>query len=184
MLCPDKVTTDEWLEAHRTAHARRPALEHHDHVRRRRAAGVTGPATWCRTRDLQQETGGFTEFVPLPFVHMAAPDLPAAASPAGARPSGRRCSCTPWPASPTAGCIDNIQVSWVKMGADGARQAPAGRRQRPRRHPHGREHLAGPPAPATASAWTEDDFRPIVEPLGRPLDQRTTLYEPVAARRL
>ena len=44
------------------------------------------------------------------------------------------------PGSPTTGCIDNIQASWVKLGQDGARQLLAGRRQRPRRHPDGREH--------------------------------------------
>ena len=42
ILCPDKIDTGEWLEAHRIAHSRRPALERHDHVRRRRVAGVLG----------------------------------------------------------------------------------------------------------------------------------------------
>ena len=72
MLCPDKINSDQWLEVHRAAHAVGLALEHHHHVRRRR-----GPDSWAthllRTRELQRETGGFTEFVPLPFVHMATP---------------------------------------------------------------------------------------------------------------
>ena len=37
VICPDKVTTDQWLEVHDTAHRRRPALEQHDHVRARRS---------------------------------------------------------------------------------------------------------------------------------------------------
>ena len=71
-LCPDKIGTARWLEVMRTAHA----------------AGLRSTATimfghidryehWARhllrIRRLQQETGGFTEMVPLPFVHMEAP---------------------------------------------------------------------------------------------------------------
>ena len=44
VLCPDKIDTEEWLEAHRTAHSGRPALQHHDHVRLGRAPGALGPA--------------------------------------------------------------------------------------------------------------------------------------------
>ena len=55
---------------------------------------VEQPRHWARhlvrTRALQKETGGFTEFVPLPFVHMASPDLPPEKGPARARPSARR----------------------------------------------------------------------------------------------
>ena len=72
VICPDKVNTDEWLEAHRTAHAvglrsnvtiMFGTVERPVHVARH----------LVRTRALQKETGGFTEFVPLPFVHMATP---------------------------------------------------------------------------------------------------------------
>ena len=52
---------------------RRPALERDDHVRPRRAARAAGRATCSRAREQQQRSGGFTEFVPLPFVHMEAP---------------------------------------------------------------------------------------------------------------
>ena len=94
-----------------------------------------------RTRALQKETGGFTEFVPLPFVHMATPIFLQRRARPG--PTFReallihavgRIAYRGW--------IDNIQVSWVKMGVDGARQALPVGRQRPRRHAHGREHLA------------------------------------------
>src|SRR3546814_2825146 len=72
IICPDKVNTAEWLEVMRTAHAvglRSTATIMFGHVDRY--------ANWARhllaIRDLQAETGGFTEFVPLPFVHMEAP---------------------------------------------------------------------------------------------------------------
>jgi FO synthase len=72
ILCPDKITTDEWLECHRVAHAvglRSNVTIMFGAVER----PARGPATCVRTRALQSETGGFTEFVALPFVHMAAP---------------------------------------------------------------------------------------------------------------
>ncbi|MCA1691612.1 MAG: 7,8-didemethyl-8-hydroxy-5-deazariboflavin synthase CofG, partial [Actinobacteria bacterium] len=72
LICPDKITTDEWLEAHRTAHL--VGLRSNVTIM---FGSVEQPVHWARhlvrTRDLQAETGGFTEFVPLPFVHMAAP---------------------------------------------------------------------------------------------------------------
>src|SRR5688500_9949227 len=72
VICPDKVNTEEWLEAHRLAHGvglrsnvtiMFGTVERPEHVARH----------LLRTRDLQKETGGFTEFVGLPFVHMATP---------------------------------------------------------------------------------------------------------------
>jgi FO synthase len=72
VLCPDKITTSQWCEVMRTAHEvgfRSTATIMFGHVER--------PESWARhllvVRDLQEETGGFTEFVPLPFVHMEAP---------------------------------------------------------------------------------------------------------------
>src|SRR5450755_506382 len=72
VICSDKVNTEEWLEAHRCAHQvglrsnvtiMMGTVERPIHVARH----------LVRTRDLQKETGGFTEFVPLPFVRMATP---------------------------------------------------------------------------------------------------------------
>src|SRR5437763_8866873 len=72
VICRDKVTTDEWLEAHRTAHG--IGLRSNITIM---FGTIERPLHWARhlvrTRALQRETGGFTEFVPLPFVHMAAP---------------------------------------------------------------------------------------------------------------
>ena len=52
---------------------RRAALERDDHVRARRAAASTGRGTCCGRASSSERSGGFTEFVPLPFVHMEAP---------------------------------------------------------------------------------------------------------------
>src|SRR5204862_3874766 len=71
-LCPDKINTEEWLFAHRTAHSL--GLRSNITIM---FGSIEHPVHWARhmvrTRDLQKNTGGLTEFVPLPFVHMAAP---------------------------------------------------------------------------------------------------------------
>ncbi len=107
---------------------------------------VDGPANWARhlmvLRDVQAETGGFTEFVPLPFVHMGAPLFlqgrsrrgPTFAETVKMHAVGRIA---------LHGYIDNVQVSWVKLGEEGAKVCLQCRLQRPRRHAHEREHLTG-----------------------------------------
>ena len=73
VICPDKVSTDAVARGARGRAPRRPALERDDHVRPRRARPSTGRGTCCARASSRQRTGGFTEFVPLPFVHMEAP---------------------------------------------------------------------------------------------------------------
>src|SRR5438874_4005322 len=72
VICPDKVTTDQWLEVHETAH--RLGLRSNNTIM---FGHVDGPVSWARhllrAREQQRRSGGFTEFVPLPFVHMEAP---------------------------------------------------------------------------------------------------------------
>jgi FO synthase len=72
VICPDKVNTAQWLEVHDTAH--RIGLRSTTTIM---FGHVDGPMHWARhllrLRDQQQRTGGFTEFVPLPFVHVEAP---------------------------------------------------------------------------------------------------------------
>ena len=121
VICPDKVNTEEWLEAHRLAHSvglRSNITIMAGHVER----PIHVARHLVRTRDLQKETGGFTEFVPLPFVHMASPIYLQQKSRRG--PTMRevllvhavgRIAYRGW--------IDNIQVSWPKCGIDGAREA-------------------------------------------------------------
>jgi FO synthase len=176
VLCPDKVSTDEWLHVHETAH--RVGLKSNVTIM---AGSVERPVHWARhlvrTRELQARTGGFTEFVPLPFVHMAAPIY--------LRRKARR--------GPTFretlllhavgriayhGSIDNIQASWVKIGVAGVRQLLLA----------GVNDLGGTlmdenisrAAGAThGQKMSEDSFRALVEPLGRRVQQRTTAYATV-----
>ena len=127
-----------------------------------------------RTRALQKETGGFTEFVPLPFVHMATPIYLTGRARRG--PTFREVLLMHAVGRIAyAGAIDNIQISWVKTGVGGARQALQA----------GCNDLGGTlmdeniSRAAGASHGQEADdvmFGAIVEPLGRPLVQRTTLY--------
>ena len=73
-------------------------------------------------RDLQAATGGFTEFVPLPFVHMEAPLWRKGLARSG--PTHRESILMHAVARLALhGQISNIQASWVKLGADGAGQA-------------------------------------------------------------
>jgi FO synthase len=119
ILCPDKVSTDQWLEIMRAAHGvglRSTATIMFGHVDR--------PVHWARhllrVRNLQKDTGGFTELVPLPFVAAEAPI--ALKGQARMGPTFResvlmhaigRLALHPH--------ISNIQTSWVKMGIEGAR---------------------------------------------------------------
>ena len=117
VLCPDKINTEQWLEVMRTAHElgfRTTATIMFGHVER--------PEHWARhlirVRDLQKQTGGFSEFVPLPFVHMEAPLYLQGRARRG--PTFResilvhavaRLALHPH--------LTNIQASWVKLGHAG-----------------------------------------------------------------
>ena len=89
---------------------------------------VERPVHWARhllrAREQQAQTGGFTEFVPLPFVHMEAPIyLHGRARPG---PTFREAILMHAVARLTLHPhITNIQASWVKLGTDGARIALA-----------------------------------------------------------
>ncbi|HZI38516.1 MAG TPA: 5-amino-6-(D-ribitylamino)uracil--L-tyrosine 4-hydroxyphenyl transferase CofH, partial [Acidimicrobiia bacterium] len=117
VICPDKITTDEWLEVHRTAH--RVGLRSNITIM---FGTIEGPRHWARhllrTRALQRETGGFTEFVPLPFVHMAAPIYLERKARRG--PTFREALLLHAVGRIVYhGLIDNIQGSWVKLGLPG-----------------------------------------------------------------
>jgi FO synthase len=173
VICPDKITTDEWLDAHRTAHEiglRSNVTIMHGTVER----PVHVARHLVRTRALQHVTGGFTEFVPLPFVHMATPIwLQHRARPG---PTWREVLLVH-----AVGriayhrAIPNVQVSWVKCGVAGAQQVLQA----------GANDLGGTlmdenisRAAGAHHGQELDDaqFGAIVAPLGRPLAQRTTLY--------
>jgi FO synthase len=128
-----------------------------------------------RTRELQKETGGFTEFVPLPFVHMATPIFLKGRSRRG--PTFREAVLMhAVPRLHYATLINNIQVSWVKMGVEGSRRILQA----------GANDLGGTlmdeniSRAAGATHGQEMDvetLRSLVAPLGRPLHQRNTLYQ-------
>jgi FO synthase len=118
IICPDKLDTQDWLAVMRAAHSvglRSTATIMFGHVDRYEH--------WARhlrlVRQLQEETGGFTEFVPLPFVHMESPLWRKGKARSG--PSWRECvlmhAVARLALSPA---IPNIQVSWVKLGPEGA----------------------------------------------------------------
>ena len=174
ILCPDKISTDQWLAVHRAAH----------HVGLRSNitimfGAIETPDSWARhllvTRALQEETGGFTEFVPLPFVHMATPLFLRGRARRG--PTYRETVLMHAVARlHYATLIDNIQVSWVKMGVEGARDI-----LRAGANDVGGtlmdENISRAAGAAHGQEMDVATLEALVEPLGRPLRQRGTLYQ-------
>ncbi|MGI9335006.1 MAG: 5-amino-6-(D-ribitylamino)uracil--L-tyrosine 4-hydroxyphenyl transferase CofH, partial [Gammaproteobacteria bacterium] len=175
VLCPDKINTEQWLQVMEAAHAmglRTTATIMFGHVDK--------PVHWARhllaVRALQARTGGFTEFVPLPFVHMEAPIYLKG----GARKGPTFTEALLMHAVARIALhphIANIQASWVKMGPQGVSRAlSAGVNDlggtlmnetitRAAGAAHGQE--LGPAA-----------LRALINGAGRRLRQRTTLYGP------
>jgi len=116
-ICPDKINTAQWLQVMEAAHTvgfNTTATIMYGHI--------DTPWHWAshllRVRELQQRTGGFTEFVPLPYVHMEAPLYLKGKSRRG--PSYREAILMHAVARLVFhGLISNIQSSWVKMGVEG-----------------------------------------------------------------
>jgi FO synthase len=176
-LCPDKIRTAQWAEVMITAHElgmRSTSTMMFGHI--------DGPDSWANhfevLRDIQRRTGGLTEFVPLPFVHMGAPIY-------------LRRRARPGPTWDEVvlvhavariafdGLIDNIQASWVKLGLDGGLELLGA----------GANDLGGTlmdeliSRSAGASHGTEvtaDDFESAIRSIDRVPRQRTTLYESVS----
>ena len=173
IICPDKIDTQQWLDAHRSAH--RVGLNSNVTMM---FGSVEHPRSWARhlliTRDLQRETGGFTEFVGLPFVHMAAPLYLQHRGRRG--PTFREVVLVHAVARITyRELIPHVQASWVKLGLAGVSQLLQA----------GADDLGGTLMDENISRAagaehgtmaTPEDFRALVEPLGRTLVQRSTLY--------
>jgi 7,8-didemethyl-8-hydroxy-5-deazariboflavin synthase CofH subunit/7,8-didemethyl-8-hydroxy-5-deazariboflavin synthase CofG subunit len=178
ILCPDKITTDEWLECHRIAH--QVGLRSNITIM---FGAVEAPVSWARhllrTRALQAETGGFTEFVGLPFVHMATPLYLQRKARRG--PTFREVLLMHAVARIVyRGLIDNIQFSWVKLGRTAGMQLlQAGCNDLGGTLMD--ENISRAAGASHGQEMTVDDFREMVEPLGRTLRQRTTLYGPIDA---
>jgi 7,8-didemethyl-8-hydroxy-5-deazariboflavin synthase CofH subunit/7,8-didemethyl-8-hydroxy-5-deazariboflavin synthase CofG subunit len=173
LICPDKINSEEWLEAHRTAHS--VGLRSNITIM---FGSVEQPHSWARhivrTRALQRETGGFTEFVPLPFVHMATPIYLQRKARRG--PTFRETLLMHSVARIAYhGDIDNIQVSWVKMGVEGARQVL----QAGANDVGGTlmdENISRAAGASHGQRMGVKELETMVAPLGRPLVQRSTLY--------
>ena len=181
LICPDKINTAQWLQVMEAAHGtgfKTTATIMYGHVE--------GPQHWARhllrVRDLQARTGGFTEFVPLPFVHMEAPMYLKGKARKG--PSFREAILMHAVARLVLHPhITNIQASWVKMGHKGVNAClNAGCNDfggtlmnesisRAAGTTHGQE--TSPQAMAT-----------MIEAAGRRPRQRNTLYEDASAERI
>ena len=174
IICSDKINTEEWLECHRVAH--KAGLRSNITIM---FGSVEHPQSWAkhivRTRDLQKETGGFTEFVGLPFVHMASPIYLQHKSRRG--PTFRETILMHAIARIAyRGLIDNIQVSWTKIGHAGATQLlQAGCNDLGGTLMN--ENISRAAGASHGQEMNEESFRAITSPLGRKLRQRSTLYE-------
>ena len=180
VIAPDKIMTQQWLDVVAAAHRlglRTTATIMYGHVER--------PDSWARhllrLRDLQAETGGFTEFVPLPFVHMEAPMYLRGLARKG--PSFREAvlmhAVSRLVLHPL---IPNIQTSWVKMGPEGVAACLQA----------GANDLGGTLMNESISraAGTEhgQEFPPeamegLIRGIGRAPAQRSTLYGPIGNER-
>ena len=180
IICPDKINTAQWLDVQRAAHKlglRTTSTIMYGHVER--------SLSWARhllaLRDLQAETGGFTEFVPLPFVHMEAPMYRQGRARRG--PTFREAVIMHAVARLVLHpAITNIQTSWVKMGPAGAAICLQS----------GANDLGGTLMNESISraAGTQhgQEFPPaameqLIRSIGREPRQRDTLYRPVPDER-
>ena len=173
VLCPDKVTTDEWLMVHETAH--NLGLRSNVTIM---FGSVEQPEHWIShilaTRELQDRTGGFTEFIPLPFVHMASPVYLKRRARRG--PTWREVVLMHAVGRIAYhGSIPNVQASWVKLGVPGVLQLLQGGVN----DVGGTlmdENISRAAGAAHGQGLDAEDLRRQIEGLGRRLVQRTTLY--------
>ncbi|HYM33120.1 MAG TPA: 5-amino-6-(D-ribitylamino)uracil--L-tyrosine 4-hydroxyphenyl transferase CofH, partial [Candidatus Cybelea sp.] len=181
IICPDKLTTAEWLGVVEAAH--RIGL-------RTTATIMFGHAddypSWARhllaIRDLQEKTGGFTEFVPLPFVPMEAPIFLKGRARRG--PTLREAVLMHAVARLVLHpLVPHIQASWVKLGVDGVKLCLNA----------GADDLGGTLMNESISraAGTQHGqelppavMEEIIRSLGRTPMQRDTLYRPAPSERM
>ncbi len=173
IICADKVDTAQWIGVMRAAHA----------------VGLKSTATimfghvetyehWAehllQVRTLQRETGGFTEFVPLPFVHMEAPNWRRGETRSG--PTWREAVLMHAVARIALdGSIPNIQTSWVKLGPDGA----AAMLQSGANDLGGTlmdESITRAAGGQNGQIFDVPQMQALAARLGRPLRQRETIY--------
>jgi FO synthase len=177
-LCPDKVRTAQWAEVMITAHRlglRATTTIMHGHI--------DHPRSWANhlevLREIQRRTGGFTEFVPLPFVHMASPIYLQGRSRPGptwdevvlVHAVGRLA---------LDGLITNIQASWVKLGLDGgARLLAAGCNDLGGTLMD--ENISRASGASHGQLATPEELEAAIRSMGRVPYRRTTLYGRIEA---
>jgi FO synthase len=181
VLTKGKLPASAWTEVITTAHELgipTTATMMYGHV--------DTPAHWVGhlrvIRGIQERTGGFSEFVLLPFVHASAPIyLAGLARPGPTRRENRAVHALS--RLMLHGAISNIQCSWVKLSGELCRDVLRG----------GVNDIGGTLMEETISRMagseqgsykTISDMKAMIAPLGRPLRQRTTLYGTPAAERL
>jgi FO synthase len=181
VLTKGKLPAATWVEVISGAHQvglRSSATMMYGHV--------DNPAHWLAhlrlLASVQDRTGGFTEFVPLPFVHHNAPVYLAGIARPGPTPQENR-AVHAMARLLLHGRIDNIQTSWVKLGTAGTQAMLTG----------GANDLGGTLMEETisrmagsqhGSARTVRQLRDIAHGIGRPARQRTTTYGLVSPERL
>ena len=175
-LCPDKIRTSQWAHVHITAHEL--GLRSNNTLM---FGHIDGPASWANhlevARQIQRQTGGFTEFVPLPFVHMGAPIYL----------QGRARPGPTWDEVVLVhavariafdGLIPNIQASWVKLGLEGG-----GRLLNAGCNDLGGtlmdENISRAAGASHGQLATPEQFRETIRAAGRVPVQRTTTYGPI-----
>ena len=180
IIAPDKINTQQWLDVMRAAHGqglRTTSTIMYGHTER--------PIHWARhllrIRDLQAETGGFTEFVPLPFVHMEAPMYLRGLARSG--PTVReailmhavaRLALHP--------LIPNIQTSWVKMGPEGAAMClNAGANDLGGTLMN--ESISRAAGTQHGQEFPPEEMERVITSIGRTPVQRSTTYGPVPQER-
>ncbi|BBX95485.1 bifunctional FO biosynthesis protein CofGH [Mycobacterium lacus] len=178
VLTKGKLPTSLWIEIVTTAHEvglRSSSTMMYGHV--------DSPKHWVAhlnvLRDIQDRTGGFTEFVPLPFVHQNSPlYLAGAARPGPTHRDNRAVHALA--RIMLHGRISHVQTSWVKLGVERTQVMLNG----------GADDLGGTLMEETisrmagsehGSAKTVAELVAIAEGIGRPARQRTTTYAPLAA---
>jgi len=176
VLTKGKLPADTWEEIVRAAHElglRSSSTMMYGHV--------DAPPHWVahirRLADIQRDTGGFTEFVPLPFVHQSSPIYLAGKARASATfEENRRVHAVA--RILLDGLIPNVQVSWVKLGLDASKVMLQG----------GANDLGGTLMEETISRMAgadwgikkePDELERAIRDIGRVPSQRNTTYEPV-----
>ena len=181
VLCADKLSTDEWLSVMETAHSvglRTTATIMHGHLER----PVHHARHLLRLRVLQERTGGFTEFVPLPFVHMEAPIYLKGIARKG--PTFRETVLMHAVARLTLHpVIPNIQTSWVKLGVQGA-EACLNAGANDLGGTLMNESISRAAGAAHGQEFAPADIQAMIRSLGRTPRHRTTLYEDALPERI